>query len=51
MAHPNTPEAIDLARNKKDWTLLQRIFGWEYIAALRQSMKDEDVFAYLEAAH
>lgn len=50
MGHPNTPEAIDLAR-KGDWTLLQRIFGWEYVAALRQSMKDEDVFAYLAAAH
>lgn len=51
MGHPNTPEAIELAR-RGDWTLLQRIFGWEYVASLRGSMKnDEDVFAYLEAAH
>lgn len=51
MPHPNTPEAIDLAR-KGDWTLLQRIFGWQYIAELRGAMKkDEDVFAYLLAAH
>lgn len=51
MPHPQTPEAIELAK-KGDWTLLQRIFGWQYIADLRNSMKhDEEVWAYLLAAH
>lgn len=50
MSHPQTPEAIQLAR-QGDWTLLQRIFGWQYIAELRATMKDEEMFAYLQAAH
>lgn len=48
--HPSTPEAVELAK-KGDWTLLQRIFGWQYVADLRRSMKDPEVIAYLLSAH
>lgn len=51
MAHPETPNAIALAR-KGDWTLLHRIFGWEYITNLRRAMaSDDEVIRYIEAAH
>jgi hypothetical protein len=50
MSHPETPAAIEAAR-KGNWTQLQRIFGWEYIASLRKGMSDTEVFDYLLAAH
>jgi hypothetical protein len=51
VSHPQTPEAIEAAK-KGDWTQLQRIFGWQYISDLRRGMNsDDEVVAYLEAAH
>lgn len=51
MGHPETPAAIAAAK-KGDWTLLQQIFGWDYIANLRSTARDdEEVFRYLSAAH
>ena len=51
MSHPETPAAIEAAK-KGDWTLLQRIFGWQYISDLRRGMNDDsEVIAYLIAAH
>jgi hypothetical protein len=51
MSHPETPAAIELAK-RGDWTQLQRIFGWQYIADLRSTARsDDELFAYLVAAH
>lgn len=48
MSHPQTAEAIALAK-KGDWTMLSRIFGFEYIYRLRSSaMKDDAVLEYLK---
>jgi hypothetical protein len=48
VSHPQTAEAIAQAK-KGDWTLLSRIFGFEYVFRLRAAagMKDDAVLAYL----